>query len=167
MLTEHACNSHLHLLSVTVDLFVHSNTYLIQTCCNVKCVCYVETSVCVYVYQTDSYSLSQAEYLSIRFRAEGLVCAKTSRKSAVVTVSSWTAGMSISPVEENHEVRLKCLNQGDRRYTVDVCVCVCLTILMCLQSIKDLTDWSHGGLFTHQSDVRSRVTLHLLKQDNK
>lgn len=52
--------------------------------------------------QTDSYSLSQAVYLSIRFRAEGLVCAMTSRKSAVVTVSSWMAGMSVSPVEESH-----------------------------------------------------------------
>lgn len=54
-----------------------------------------------WVSQTDSYSLSQAACLSIRFRAEGLVCATTSRKSAVVTVSSWMAGMSESPVKEN------------------------------------------------------------------
>ena len=60
-------------------------------------------SVSLFVeHQTDSYSLSQAVYLSIRFRAEGLVCAITSKKSAVVTVPSWMARMSASPVEDNH-----------------------------------------------------------------
>ena len=34
---------------------------------------------------------------------------------------------------------------------------------MRLKSVKDLADWSHGGLLTHQSDVRARVTLHPLR----
>lgn len=38
------------------------------------------------------------------------------------------------------------------------------TILMGLQSIKNLPNWSHGSLLTHQSDVRPRITLHLLEQ---
>lgn len=50
--------------------------------------------------QTDAYSLSQAAYLSIRFRADGLVCVITCRKSAVVTVSSLMAEMSEFPVEK-------------------------------------------------------------------
>lgn len=51
--------------------------------------------------QTDSYSRSQAVYLSIRFRAEGFVCAITSKKSAVVTVSNRMVDMVASSVDIN------------------------------------------------------------------
>ena len=52
-------------------------------------------------------------YLSIRFRAEGLVCVMTSRKSTVVTVSSWTAGMSSLPVDKkNHSEATVSFLQG-------------------------------------------------------
>lgn len=36
---------------------------------------------------------------------------------------------------------------------------------MGLQHMKDLADRSHGGFLTRQSDVRARVTLHLLNQE--
>lgn len=83
---------------------------IIQVCCGVLSKS-VKTSLPVYECQTDLYSLSQAVYLSIRFRAEGLVCVITSRKSPVVTISSSMAGMSVSAVEEHH--REAAVNMAD------------------------------------------------------
>lgn len=56
--------------------------------------------------------------------------------------------------------------QAPENETVYSCLVLCvwpLTLLMWLQSIKDLAHWSHGGFFTHQLYIRARVTFHFLK----
>lgn len=52
----------------------------------------------VYEDADDWCRLSQDAYLSIRFLHEGLLREITSRKSAVVTDSSWTVAASTLPV---------------------------------------------------------------------
>lgn len=51
-------------------------------------------------FQTDSNSLCQAAYFWLRFFADGLVWAITSRKSAVVIVSNWITGKLLLPKEK-------------------------------------------------------------------
>lgn len=53
---------------------------------------------------TDSNFSCQAKYLSVRFFAEGLVWANTSKKSCVVTVSSWIPGkLLLSRQKDNRQ----------------------------------------------------------------
>lgn len=105
------------------------------------------------------YPLAHDAYLSIRFGHEGLVCEITSRKSAVVTDSSWMVAASAPPGwKTQHEATD---GQPGRGASVDA-----RTFVSCLQSSKDLADRPHGGLLTGQSDVRARVTFRHLSTHN-
>lgn len=60
----------------------------------------------------DWYRLSQDAYLSIRFLHEGLLREITSRKSAVVTESSWTVATAASPARRQKVTDV--MDRGDR-----------------------------------------------------